>query len=154
VTLAPPADAASLRRNSVERKFLRRTDRRPGRPRSAGLPGLDSWIPAPHRPLLHGAHRFRQELGTHSSVPAVCIFGYGFKTITGALVQRGAGGEIARSTFRFADAGDGMIPQHSAILPGAEIHPVRQQHGSLYADDDVRMRLRLELTRAADSVPA
>ena len=114
----------------------------------------DSWIPAPHRPLLHGAHRFRQELGTHSSVPAVCIFGYGFKTITGASVQRGAGGEIARSTFRFDDGGDGMIPQHSAILPGAEIHPVRQQHGSLYADDDVRMRLRLELTRAVGPVPA
>ena len=47
-----------------------------------------------------------------------------------------------------------MIPQHSAILPGAEIHPVRQQHGSLYADDDVRMRLRLELTRAVGPVPA
>ena len=114
----------------------------------------DSWVPARHRPLLHGAHRFRQELGTHSSVPAVCIFGYGVKTITGATVERSPGGEVAKSTFRFDDGGDGMIPQHSAILPGAEIHPVRQQHGSLYADDDVRMRLKLELTRPAPSVPA
>ena len=46
-----------------------------------------------------------------------------------------------------------MIPQHSAILPGAEIHPVRQQHGSLYVDDDVRMRLKLELTRPVGAVP-
>jgi hypothetical protein len=27
---------------------------------------------------------------------------------------------------------------------------VRQQHGSLYVDDDVRMRLKLELTRAPE----
>ena len=118
------------------------------------LLGDDSWIPERHRPLLHGAHRFRQELGTHSSVPAVCIFGYGMKTIVGASVERAAGGEVARASFRTDDAGDGMIPQHSAILPGAEIHPVRQQHGSLYADDDVRMRLRLELTRPVESVSA
>jgi pSer/pThr/pTyr-binding forkhead associated (FHA) protein len=112
----------------------------------------DSWVPERHRPLLHGAHRFRQELGTHSSVPAVCIFGYGVKTIAGASVERGAKGEVASATFRFTDAGDGMIPQQSAILPGAEIHPVRQQHGSLYVDEDVRMRLELELTRPAEPV--
>ena len=32
-------------------------------------------------------------------------------------------------------------------LDGAEIHPVKQHHGSLYADGDVMMRLKLELTR-------
>ena len=114
--------------------------------------GDDSWVPEPQRPLLHDAHRFRQELGTHSSVPAVCIFGYGTKTIAGASVQRAAGGEVAGADFQYTDAGDGMIPQESAILPGAEIHPVRQQHGSLYVDDDVRMRLKLELTRPVGSV--
>ena len=112
------------------------------------LLGDDSWVPEPQRPLLHDAHRFRQELGTHSSVPAVCIFGYGFKTIVGATVARAADGDVRDAEFDYTDAGDGMIPQHSAILPGAEIHPVRQQHGSLYVDDDVRMRLQLELTRA------
>ena len=114
----------------------------------------DSWIPERHRPLLHGAHRFRQELGTHSSVPAVCVFGYGTRTIVGASVDRLAGGEITNTSFRFDEGGDGMIPQHSAILPGAEIHPVRQQHGSLYVDDDVRMRLKLELTRPPGVVAA
>lgn len=109
--------------------------------------GDDSWVPEAQRPLLHGARRFREELGTRSSVPAVCVFGYGVKTIAGASVERGADGAVRNAEFHFTNGGDGMIPQHSGILPGAEIHPVRQQHGSLYVDDDVRMRLKLELTR-------
>jgi pSer/pThr/pTyr-binding forkhead associated (FHA) protein len=116
--------------------------------------GDDTWVLPRHRPLLHDARRFRQELGTHSSVPAVCIFGYGVKTVSGASVERSRGGEIVRADLRYTDDGDGMIPQHSAILPGAEIHPVRQRHGALYVDDDVRMRLRLELTRAVESTRA
>ena len=132
------------------------TSRRTAHPRRSTCPvsrtldvlGDDSWVPEPHRPLLHDARRFHGELGTHSSVPAVCVFGYGMKTIAGASVERGPSGEITSADLRYTDAGDGMIPQESAILPGAEIHPVRQQHGSLYVDDDVRMRLQLELTRA------
>ncbi|HEX7977326.1 MAG TPA: FHA domain-containing protein [Gemmatimonadaceae bacterium] len=116
--------------------------------------GDDSWVPEQHRPLLHDARRFREELPTHSSVPAVCVFGYGIRTIAGASITRAAGGEILNADLRYTDAGDGMIPQESAILPGAEIHPVRQQHGQLYVDDDVRMRLKLELTRPAGSVSA
>jgi pSer/pThr/pTyr-binding forkhead associated (FHA) protein len=111
----------------------------------------DSWVPERYRPLLHDAHRFRQELGTHSSVPAVCIFGYGIKTVAGARVERAATGEVVKADFQFTDDGDGTIPQHSAILQGAEIHPVQQQHGSLFVDDDVRMRLKLELTRPIES---
>jgi pSer/pThr/pTyr-binding forkhead associated (FHA) protein len=113
--------------------------------------GDDSWVAEPHRPLLHDARRFREELGTHSSVPAVCVFGYGVKTIAGASIERAAGGDLSRVDLRYTNAGDGMIPQESAILPGAEIHPVRQQHGQLYVDDDVRMRLKLELTRPVES---
>ncbi len=45
--------------------------------------------------------------------------------------------------------GDGTIPEHSAVLEGSEIHPVRQQHGALFVDSDVKMRLKLELTRSA-----
>jgi hypothetical protein len=39
------------------------------------------------------------------------------------------------------------VPEQSARLPDAEIHPVHQQHGNLYADKDVKMRLKLELTK-------
>jgi hypothetical protein len=38
-----------------------------------------------------------------------------------------------------------MVETKSAILQGAEIHPVRQDHNTLYVDEDVLMRLRLEL---------
>jgi hypothetical protein len=40
--------------------------------------------------------------------------------------------------------------QSSAVLPGSEIHPVQQNHGTLYVDNDVKMRLKLELTRDED----
>ncbi len=33
------------------------------------------------------------------------------------------------------------------MLEGSEIHPVQQYHGSLFVDNDVKMRLKLELTR-------
>jgi hypothetical protein len=32
------------------------------------------------------------------------------------------------------------------VLKGAEIHPVKQHHGALYTDKDVKQRLKLELT--------
>ena len=40
-----------------------------------------------------------------------------------------------------------MVPEENALVKGAEIHPVLQQHGSLYVDNDVKMRLKLELTK-------
>jgi hypothetical protein len=33
------------------------------------------------------------------------------------------------------------------VLQNAEIHPVRQPHGTLFMDNDVKMRLKLELTK-------
>jgi hypothetical protein len=39
----------------------------------------------------------------------------------------------------------------SGVLADAEIHPVKQHHGSLYSDGDVKMRLKLELTRESTS---
>jgi hypothetical protein len=110
----------------------------------------DSWLGDPHRQLLRSARDFRQELGTKVSVPSVCIFGYGLKTITGAKVEREPMGKCHSADLLVTKQGDGTIPETSAVLPGAEIHPVQQQHGALYVDNDVRMRLKLELTRQAD----
>jgi pSer/pThr/pTyr-binding forkhead associated (FHA) protein len=107
----------------------------------------ESWLAAEYRPLLRDARAFRQELGMRCSVPAVCIFGYGVQTITGAVLQRTAQGEFADAAFVQSDQGDGTIPERSAVLKHAEIHPVRQHHGSLYTDNDVKMRLKIELTR-------
>ena len=116
---------------------------------STSLEVLDDelWVAESLRPLLKRARQFRRELGRQSTVPAVCIFGYGFKTITGATVQRDVAGALTGAEFIEADAGDGTIPERSAVLRGADIHPVRQHHGSLFVDNDVQKRLKLELTR-------
>jgi len=49
--------------------------------------------------------------------------------------------------------GDSTVPQESAILRGAEIHPVQQYHGALYTDNDVKMRLKLELYQLLEQRP-
>jgi pSer/pThr/pTyr-binding forkhead associated (FHA) protein len=107
----------------------------------------ETWVAESHRPLLRGARQFRRELGRQASVPTVCVFGYGVKTITAVTVERDATGALTGADAVTEDIGDGTIPQTSAVLRGAEIHPVRQHHGSLYVDNDVKMRIKLELTR-------
>lgn len=110
----------------------------------------DTWVADHVRPLLRDAGEFRRELGSQSSVPAVCIFGYGIKTVTEATIERDDQGAVRKADLATSDHGDGMIPERSARLKDSEIHPVRQHHGSLYVDSDVRMRLKLELTRSTN----
>lgn len=107
----------------------------------------ERWLPEPQRAFLRDAKAFRRELGSHSSVPTVSIFGYGLKTITGIQVQRDIEGAWQKVDFMTQEAGDASIPEASAVLTGSEIHPVQQHHGALYVDNDVKMRLKLELTR-------
>ena len=107
----------------------------------------ESWVSSERRPLLRDAREFRREFAAHSIVPAVCIFGYGVPTVTSAVVQRDPRGAFVTADFVASDSGDGTIPANSAVLTLAEIHPVHQHHGSLYNDNDVKMRLKIELTR-------
>ena len=106
----------------------------------------EMWISERQRELLRDARKFRKEIGTRSSVPAVCIFGYGIETITGVSVQRGTERNWEKVRLSTGLRGDDMVPEPSAVLKGAEIHPVRQHHGALYTDNDVRKRLKVELT--------
>ena len=107
----------------------------------------EGWLPDAQRPLLRDARKFRHELGTRSSVPCVSIFGYGLKTVTRATVQRDQQGHWEKVNFTSEPGGDTTIPEKSSVVEGSEIHPVQQYHGSLYVDNDVKMRLKLELTR-------
>jgi pSer/pThr/pTyr-binding forkhead associated (FHA) protein len=107
-----------------------------------------SWLPEPQRSLLRAARSFRRQVGTVSSVPAVSIFGYGLKTKLRVKIERGPDGQWQKVEFVEDTAGDRSVPSGSAVLKGSEIHPVFQEHGSLYVDDDVRMRLKVELTRS------
>jgi pSer/pThr/pTyr-binding forkhead associated (FHA) protein len=107
----------------------------------------ESWVKENYRPFLRDARKFRQELGFHSSVPTVSIFGYGLKTMTGLRVVRDQQGSWRKVFYDFELCGDSSIPESSAVLEGTEIHPVKQYHGTLYIDNDVKMRLKMELLR-------
>ena len=107
----------------------------------------EGWVSESQRPLLREAATFRAELGRRTSVPTVCVFGYGLDTVTGVDVRLGADASWERLDVAVESKGDDVIPEMSAVLDGAGIHPVRQHHGSLYTDNDVKMRLVLELTR-------
>ena len=107
----------------------------------------DAWLSDAQRPLIAAAREFRRELGMTSRVPTLSVFGYGLKTVTGLSLQRGPRGEWGRVRLDTVPNGDSTIPEISSVLPGSEIHPVQQYHGSLFVDNDVKMRLKLELTR-------
>jgi pimeloyl-ACP methyl ester carboxylesterase len=107
----------------------------------------ESWLEDSHRPLLRNARKFRAELGAACSIPSVCVFGYDIKTVTSVAVEREESGACRRASFLMEPRGDGLVPEFSGLLTGSEIHPVHQHHGSLHSDSDVKMRLKLELTR-------
>lgn len=106
----------------------------------------ERWLAEEHRPLLRNARDFRRELGVRARVPAVSVFGYGLKTMIAIRVERKPNGAWQHVEFDQQEGGDSDIPESSAVLLGSEIHPVQQHHGSLYVDNDVKMRLRLELS--------
>ena len=106
-----------------------------------------SWLPEKVHPLLKNAAEFRRELRPRPVVPSLCIFGYGLKTVARVRLDRGGNGSEPTVEVTREPAGDGTVPESSAVLEGAEIHPVEQYHGSLHADNDVKKRLKVELTR-------
>jgi len=107
----------------------------------------ESWLPPEYLPLLKMGQEFRNELGPKATTPSISIFGYGLKTLSDVSVKRDEQGKLLDVEYKRRDIGDGGILEQSAFLPGSEIHPVHQNHGSLFVDNDVRMRLKLELTR-------
>jgi pSer/pThr/pTyr-binding forkhead associated (FHA) protein len=108
----------------------------------------EQWLSSEQVHMLRDARRFRAELGTTSSIPAVSIFGYGSKTISGLSLQRDGKGAWTSVSYNSSVEGDDTIPAKSGILKNSEIHPVQQHHGTLYVDNDVKMRLKLELLRS------
>jgi pSer/pThr/pTyr-binding forkhead associated (FHA) protein len=107
----------------------------------------ESWVEEAHLPLLRGGRQFRAELASKPKIPAVSVFGYGLKTTSSISLVRDEAGKFKDITYRSEPSGDNTILEKSTILPGTEIHPVQQHHGSLFVDNDVKMRLKLELAR-------
>jgi pimeloyl-ACP methyl ester carboxylesterase len=107
----------------------------------------ESWVKPAYLHLHRMAREFRRELGTASSVPTLSIFGYGLKTATQIRLQSDSNGMFHKAFMGIEPSGDSSVPESSAVLPRTEIHPVRQYHGTLFNDKDVKMRLKLELLR-------
>jgi hypothetical protein len=107
----------------------------------------ESWVDEKYLPLLRAGQEFRKELSKQATIPSISIFGYGQKTIAKVRVERGASGEFRNIEYTSEPSGDSTILQSSATLAGSEIHPVQQHHGALFVDNDVKMRLKMELMR-------
>jgi pSer/pThr/pTyr-binding forkhead associated (FHA) protein len=105
----------------------------------------NTWLSEEQWPLWELAREFKKELGMQTSVPTTCIFGYGHKTIDEIKLYRNEDGSFSNSAYLSTTTGDDSVPQNSSILEGADIHPVHQHHGALFVDNDVKMRLKLEL---------
>jgi pSer/pThr/pTyr-binding forkhead associated (FHA) protein len=106
----------------------------------------DAWPDGPQRHHVRAARAFHAALGTASSVPATSIFGYGARTVVAMRATRDGRRAWSRLEVVAGPDGDGSVPVASAVLPETDIHPVRQEHGALFVDADVKMRLKLELT--------
>lgn len=105
------------------------------------------WADQPFREFVRDAHAFRNELSPTARLPTLCIVGYGNATVTRAVVDIDDEGRWQHIEFIESDEGDSTIPVASAILEGADFHPVQQSHGALFVDNDVKFRLKLELTK-------
>jgi pSer/pThr/pTyr-binding forkhead associated (FHA) protein len=108
----------------------------------------DRWLASKYHPLLKLGRDYHMELAKTASISSVSIFGYGLKTISDVNVRRDDMGKLLNVDYIQNNNGDGSVLEQSAFLPGSDIHPVRQNHCSLFVDNDVRMRLKLELTRS------
>ncbi|MEM7282431.1 MAG: FHA domain-containing protein, partial [Pseudomonadota bacterium] len=97
----------------------------------------DSWVKKEFRHLLKSAKEFHREIGNKVNVPTTCIFGYGVKTATKLIVQKRDESGWKKLRLIFKNAGDNRVVDQYGFLPGADIHPVKQQHGSLWTDNDV-----------------
>jgi pSer/pThr/pTyr-binding forkhead associated (FHA) protein len=107
----------------------------------------ESWLDEKYIPLLRSGREFRREIGKTISVPALSIFGYGLKTSTSISLHRDKDKRLSNITYKSELNGDSTILEKSAVLDGTDIHPVQQYHGSLFVDNDVKMRLKIELAR-------
>lgn len=126
-----PVDAVGTDQNGEKINFLEWT----------------GWLDPQYLPLLKLGKEFRQELSPVASVPSVSIFGYGIKTISNVSIRRDTDGTLVDVDYHSEYKGDASVLEQSAFLNGSEIHPVHQHHGSLFVDNDVKMRLKLELLR-------
>jgi pimeloyl-ACP methyl ester carboxylesterase len=98
------------------------------------------------RALALDGQRFTQELGNTSSVETLCFFGRERPTTTGGVVRQGAQALWSDIDWAETDAGDGTIPERSAVHPHARgKYPFAASHGDIYVNPAALEFLKWEL---------
>lgn len=99
------------------------------------------------RQLLLDGRRFNEELGTTASVEeTLCFFGRQMPTTTSGVVRFAAGGQWSTIDWSATEAGDGTVPERSAVHPQAnEQLPFAAEHGNIYVAPAVLEFLKWEL---------
>lgn len=107
------------------------------------------WLDTMHeRQLLLEGRQFNQELGTTLSVETLCFFGTRQPTTSSGLVRFAAGGRWSDISWEASEAGDGTVPEYSAVHPQAtEKLPFATGHGDIYVAGPVLEKLEWELAR-------
>ncbi|MEW5871280.1 MAG: hypothetical protein AB1894_18555 [Chloroflexota bacterium] len=105
-----------------------------------------SWLETgAQRQMLQDARQFNMDLGTTLSVDSLCFFGVKQPTTTSGVRHLEPGGEW-QITWDQTEAGDGTVPQRSAIHPQArEKLPYAAGHGDIYVVPPVLEKLEFEL---------
>lgn len=98
------------------------------------------------RELLVDGRRFNRELGTSTSVETLCFFGRKNLTTTLGTLSLAATGRWSEIEWRAAAAGDGTVPERSAVHPNArEKLPFAVGHGDIYVNPAVLEIMEWEL---------
>ncbi|MBN1146077.1 MAG: CHAT domain-containing protein [Anaerolineales bacterium] len=98
------------------------------------------------RQMLLDGRRFNQELGLTLSVETLCFFGVKKPTTVGGRLPSISSGGWKRISWDRAEAGDGTVPQRSAVHPQASQKlPYSVGHGDIYVNPAVLDKLAWEL---------
>ena len=98
------------------------------------------------RQFLLDAQHFNEELGTTLSVETLCFFGRKKPTTTHGVLRFEASGRWSDIEWHATEAGDGTIPERSAVHPHAHAKlPFAVGHGDIYVNPAVLEFLEWEL---------
>jgi pimeloyl-ACP methyl ester carboxylesterase len=108
--------------------------------------GDPGWLDDPRdRAYLADALKFNQDLGTDLPVERLCFFGRQKPTVTNGVLRQQAD-KWANIRWIETSAGDGTVPESSAVHPGdLPTYAFAVDHGNIYIDPQVLPQLQWEI---------
>ena len=122
--------------------FLRSMDNQ-----TVDLFGETKWLDSePERQRLADGQAFNRELARDLSVETLCFFGRKIPTNTYGILSRSASDGWDSIEWRSTEAGDGTVPETSAVHPAATARlPFVATHGDIYVNPAVLEFLKWEM---------